>query len=231
MYADNLIVSIYSAVLKNIHVVMPEKIIFVHGKPGSGKTTHCDQLDSRTDDSTRHLAVGKRVRAIVKGETRSAFSGLIDQTSGALNYSLVDPRLVYGVVEEFITNHQQPGLTLIDGFPKEIGMIPFIEDGVKRGVLDIAGLVVIQVDDETAINRQLARKAVESSHEPYDKTKAQRRVDEYRDQTVPVIAFLGTEYPIMEIDGLLQPEDTTDLFERAIEDLVPRNIRQVQQEY
>ncbi len=195
---------------------MPETIILIQGKPGCGKSTCCRSAVTDGSQNMRHLPVGERFRGILQGKIASPLrSPLQEGAHDAMRYVLPPHNLVHAVVREYI-KQQGSGIILVDGFPKEPEMLPLIRSDASSGLLHIAGLIVVDIDDQTSIERQLSRGVRGALHERYDATVAQRRVEEFNTVTVPVIDELSSEYPLVHINGTMPLSAVKTAFMSAI---------------
>lgn len=194
---------------------MAEKIIIVQGKPGSGKSSCCkDFLHNNAGFPFRHLSVGQRFRELLQDEKYTAtHPGMLDQAGVAIDYRLPRYDLVYKVMIDFVSEVVEPGFSFIDGFPKEPEMLPLLDRDISGGLLEVAGIIVVDISDELSLFRQVQRASSTSVDvERYDAQKALDRIAEYNILTKAVIGSLSVKYPTAYIDGSLPLPEVSQSF-------------------
>jgi adenylate kinase family enzyme len=172
---------------------MAESIVFVSGKAGAGKSSCCQYAIKHPeqwalDSPVRHLSVGQRFRDITDGVIPSRLTKETQYWPTRLDHALPPSNLVHQVVEEFVKDLDTPGVTLIDGYPKEFNLLPFVYRSIEEGVMSVSGLVSIVVRDNMAVNRQTTRANAKLSRED-----ALRRVQVYTQDTEPVLNAFAQE--------------------------------------
>jgi adenylate kinase family enzyme len=202
-----------------------EAVILVHGKPGAGKSTLCQGALREAKTWTQgiraqHLSVGQRFRSILTGETHSDYyravqTAVTNSKEAVPSMALHPHSLVQGIVEEYLASHQQTGITLIDGYPKEPELIPVIGEAIKDSKLTLIGCIALNVSDETAVRRQLARLDTDG-HPLYDEITARQRVAAHNSDVVPVLTALGQTYGQVSIYGEQTSENVLAEFTRIL---------------
>jgi len=172
---------------------MAESVVFVSGKAGAGKSSCCEYAVRHPehwapDGPVRHLSVGQRFRDITDGTILSRLTEEARYWPTRLDHALPPSSLVHRVVVEFIKDLDRPGVTLIDGYPKEFSLLPLVYQSVEEGIMSVSGLVSVVVCDGMAVNRQITRANAELGRED-----ALRRVQAYTKDTEPVLDALAHE--------------------------------------
>jgi adenylate kinase family enzyme len=108
--------------------------------------------------------------------------------------------LIHKIVEEYFDHIETPGVTLVDGYPREACLTPIIEQAVDCSKLIVKGCVYIAVNDNVSVNRQITRTSMDS-HPSYGYVKAGQRVVEHNLEVHPVIKELGRLYGLDVVDG------------------------------
>lgn len=175
-----------------------ERLLFVQGSPGSGKSTLIRRfLDERSNryssssvDNFVHVPVGAYVRGVLSGQYDSNLSTDIAQESASVQaMRLPSTDLVFSVFEE-LTERQRSGTTaIVDGFPREPEMISLIQHFTDRNGISVLGNIIVDTTDETALYRLMGRVSMDG-HPLHHKDMAMRRIREYRVLTEPVANLL-----------------------------------------
>lgn len=200
-----------------------EKVIFVQGPPGAGKSTLARKAISEHSIShslhehlpVRFLPVGAHVRGVLSGELPSRFAGRVQQEGEAVRtLHLPSPELVYTIVEDCLTMDSD-GVTIVDGFPRDMELLDMLRASEKAGTLQVLGNVTVDVPDDVSIARQMARESVDG-HPACDVTMALRRTTEYRRITEPVVRAVSTLWGGEVIDGQQSISVAGPLFTAAL---------------
>ncbi len=205
---------------------MSESIILVQGKPGAGKSSCCRKALAEADAwakgiAVRHLSVGEHFRGILGGSISSVYVEAVKRSVQQRDdpnavMALPSHLLVHALVEEFLRTQNGPGLTLIDGYPKEPELLPLLDRSARERVLDILGCIAINVSDAEAVRRQLERMEADPAHPSYDTEAAILRVKAHNEQTVPVIGVLESLYSTATIDGAQDRSSVSTDFIKAL---------------
>jgi len=196
---------------------MATPVIFVHGKPGSGKSTCCRAAAEASELSLAHLSVGEHFRSIYNGATPSKFrkdiEAIAEQT---LSVGLPGFTLVHDVVLEHLEATPPGTITLVDGFPKEPELLPLLRQDVRNNSLAVLGCIVLQIDDDASITRQLARAGTDS-HAAYGTAVARQRIEQYRTHVEPTLGLLSAEWGMIEVDGMADVANSRAAFREAVD--------------
>ncbi len=185
-----------------------EKVIFVQGPPGAGKSTLARKAISEHSIShslhehlpVRFLPVGAHVRGVLSGELPSRFAELVQQEGEAVRtFHLPSSELIHAIVEDFLAAGSD-GVTIVDGFPREMELLDMLRASEEAGTLKVLGNVTVDVPDDVSIARQMARQSIDG-HPPCDVAMALRRTTEYRRTTEPVVRAVAARWGSELIDG------------------------------
>lgn len=185
-----------------------EKVIFVQGPPGAGKSTlarrtigeHAMSRSLYERLPVRFLPVGAYVRAVLSGELPSRFAQLVRQEGEAVRtLHLPSPELVHAIVEDCLAAGSD-GVTIVDGFPRDMKLLDMLRASEEAGTLKVLGNVTVDVPDDVSIARQMVRESIDG-HPPCDVAMALRRTTEYRLTTEPVVRAVAARWGGELIDG------------------------------
>jgi len=176
--------------------------IFFIGPQGSGKGTQAKMLAQKLDFFYWEMGGILREVAASQSELGKKVKALID--SGTL---LKDEDL-YEVVKVRLNQIPKTKGVIFDGIPRRIGQAQFLLDYLKQqGRTDFSTLYV-SLPKEESVNRLLNRAKLEKR--PDDTIeKIDFRLQQYAEETVPVLEFLENNTIFFEIDGTPKVEDVT----------------------
>lgn len=209
-------------------------IILMMGPPGSGKGTYAQMLSK---EGWIHFSIGQELRNHVAHNEKHAtvLSSLLDKGKMAPN------KIVMDVVDSFFKKHEKNNIVL-DGFPRTIEQVSFFEELLKKNSLSVAGVVLLELDKKTILNRLTSRVQCSSCGKIFgvgiaSKKKgwcdscggklvqrkddtievAEERLKVYEKETLPVIRWAVEKYSAVTIDGLGSPEGVFIKVKEAIQ--------------
>ena len=189
------------------------------GPPGAGKGTQARRLVHRY--GIVHLSTGDMLRAAVKAKTPIGRKAEAIMARG----ELVPDEVVVAIVSDRIDQPDARKGFILDGFPRTVPQAQALERMLAEKRLRLDGVVELQVD-EGALLKRLATRVAEmrtrgESVRPDDNAEALKtRLDVYRTQTAPLIAFYRKNGLLKSVDGMAPIEAVS----AAIEGLLSPEI-------
>ncbi|MCY7277507.1 MAG: adenylate kinase [Phormidesmis sp. CAN_BIN44] len=180
------------------------RLIFL-GPPGAGKGTQAKVLaDSH---HIPHISTGDILRAAVSEQTALGIKakGYMDRGE------LVPDQLMIDLIRERLGQPDaQPGW-ILDGYPRTVVQADSL-DGLLTELDQICDRVVnLDAPDGVLIERMLSRSR-EDDHEDV----IRRRLEVYRERTVPLIDYYQTREKLTAIDGNQSMEDVAMYLSQVI---------------
>ncbi len=198
------------------------------GPPGAGKGTQAEQLVNRFQ--MKHLSSGDIFRA-----TRTSESELSDKLAEYMDAGkLVPDEIVVEMMAKAIASADGPNGLLLDGFPRTVAQAEALDKQLADANTPLDAIVLITCDDATIIARITGRRSCPDCGKIYqvtfmppategvcdvcgskltqreDDTESvvNQRLDAYRAQTEPVLAYYKTktDLAMIEADGRKDPE-------------------------
>jgi adenylate kinase len=185
------------------------------GPPGAGKGTQAQRLVQRHD--IVQLSTGDMLRAAVKAKTPIGRKAEAIMARG----ELVPDDVVVAIVADRIEEPDARKGFILDGFPRTVAQAEALERLLAEKGLRLEAAVELKVD-EGALVKRLASRTAEmmargQSVRPDDNPEALKtRLDVYRTQTAPLIAFYGKKGLLKSVDGMAPIEAVAAAIDGAL---------------
>lgn len=169
------------------------RLIFL-GAPGAGKGTQAKMLAE--SKGIPHISTGDILRAAVKNQTPLGVKAKEFMDAG----ELVPDSLVIDLIRERLQESDaQPGW-ILDGFPRNVPQAGFLDELLTELGQGVDNAVNLDVPDEVVVDRLVKRGAAEGRSDDNEAT-IRRRLEVYREQTAPLIAYYEGKGKLKTIDG------------------------------
>jgi len=185
------------------------------GPPGAGKGTQAQRLVQR--HAIVQLSTGDMLRAAVKAKTPIGRKAEAIMARG----ELVPDDVVVTIVSDRISQPDARKGFILDGFPRTVPQAEALERMLAEKGLRLEGVVELQVD-KGALLRRLATRVAEMKARgepvrPDDNAEALKtRLDVYRTQTAPLIAFYAKKGLLRSVDGMASIDAVTAAIDRLL---------------
>ena len=198
--------------------------LVILGAPGSGKGTQASRIAERA--KIRHISTGDLLReAVAKGtEIGKRAAGIM--AAGRL----VPDDLVLELLGAKLAGEKERAVRrgwILDGYPRTLSQAEALEGVLERTGEKIDGVVYIEIDPDAIVNRLSNRRTCGSCKAVYhlvsrppavegkcdacggalvlredDKADTiRRRLDVYREETLPILALYEKRYRVHRVDG------------------------------
>lgn len=214
-------------------------VVVLLGPPGSGKGTAAAVL--ARDAKILHLSTGEALRAAIRENTPRGRSILPYMDSGRL----VPDAIVAEIVEECIAQGPSGTTYLLDGFPRTLKQAEMLDAYLEEAGARVACVCLLEVSADTVASRLLGRLTCPNCRAIYheerlpprrpgtcdvcgarleqrdDDTEAtiRERMQIYREQTEPLIAYYAQRGLLRRIDASGEVADTAQAVRRELETL------------
>ncbi|XP_075239298.1 UMP-CMP kinase-like [Convolutriloba macropyga] len=197
----------------------PLNVLFVLGKPGSGKGTQCDRIISEFS-RCRHLSAGDLLRE--KRKENDETSELIENyiKEGKIVPVQITISLLQKAMEkqQSAVNSSERLLFLIDGFPRNKDNYDGWNKQMEK-VAKVHGVLFFNISDEVATDRCLSRGAGGSGRTDDNVESIKKRLNTYKD-TATVIEQYRQQDIVSEFKG----EATVDEIFAKVRDVVDSTL-------
>ena len=165
------------------------RLIFL-GAPGAGKGTQAQTLALHWH--IPHISTGDILRGAMK--ERSPLG--VKAQSYVDRGELVPDQLLLDLMEERLSQSDTQSGWILDGFPRNVNQASFLEQLLQKLTQDSVRAVNLDVPDEVLVSRLLGRGRADDTEEVI-----RRRLEVYREQTLPLIDFYRDRQQLMSING------------------------------
>ena len=165
------------------------RLIFL-GAPGAGKGTQAQTLALHWH--IPHISTGDILRGAMK--ERSPLG--VKAQSYVDRGELVPDQLLLDIMEERLSQPDAQSGWILDGFPRNVNQASFLEQLLQKLTQDSVRAINLDVPDEVLVSRLLSRGRADDTEEVI-----RRRLEVYREQTLPLIDFYRDRQQLMSING------------------------------
>ncbi|MBV8753402.1 MAG: adenylate kinase [Hyphomicrobiales bacterium] len=185
------------------------------GPPGAGKGTQAQRLVQR--HGIVQLSTGEMLRAAVKAKTPIGRKAEAIMARG----ELVPDDVVVAIVSDRIDQPDARNGFVLDGFPRNVAQAEALQRLLADKGLRLDGVIELQVDEGALLKRLASRIADMMARgepvRPDDNPEALKtRLDIYRTQTAPLIAFYRKKGLLKSVDGMAPIDTVTAAIDRVL---------------
>lgn len=163
--------------------------IIILGPQGSGKGTQAQLLVEKF--GLQHFEAGKILRSIAGSDNEHA-----GEIKTALNSgNLVPDELVRLIAWDYINKHKNGGF-VFDGYPRSAAQYEHLQDMLMKFGKKIDKVIDLEISEAETIKRLMKRGREDDTPKAIGK-----RLELWRQQTMPVVERARQEGILLEIDG------------------------------
>ncbi|HEX9727817.1 MAG TPA: adenylate kinase [Gemmatimonadales bacterium] len=177
--------------------------IILLGAPGSGKGTQGALLTERL--GVPKISTGDLLRAAVKNRTSLGVEAQSFMDQGLL----VPDEIILSLIEEVLGSEDARRGVIMDGFPRTIAQAEAVGALLAARDRRVDHVLIIDVPEAELMRRMLGRAAEQGRSDDTPET-IQRRLDVYREQTAPLIAYYEAQGNVTVVPGLGSVEEIAD---------------------
>lgn len=186
------------------------KNIVIFGAPGAGKGTQSDKIIAKY--GYKHFSTGDILRKQIAdgtelGKTAKKF---IDEGK------LVTDELIINMIDKELDAVKGADGVIFDGFPRTYAQAEALKALLNKRGTDVSVMLNIHVDDDELVKRLLERGKTSGRSDDNLET-IQKRLNTYKEQTMPVISFYQKEGTAVDIKGVGSIDDIFASISKAID--------------
>lgn len=166
--------------------------LLIIGPPGAGKGTQAAMVARAL--GIPHISTGEMLRAQVARGTELGRQAKVIMDAG----SLVPDAIVIAMVKERLAESDAACGFLLDGFPRTAAQAEALDREAADRPLEM--VLCLEVDEEEVVRRLLKRAATEGRSDDNEET-IRNRMEVYRAQTEPLIAYYRDQGILRSVDG------------------------------
>lgn len=175
------------------------------GPPGSGKGTQAQKLAELYQ--IPHISTGDLLRSAVEKKTK-----LGEQARGYMDRGeLVPDEIILDMVRDRLAEPDAKAGWVLDGFPRNVSQAEFLDKLLQEISQESDRSINLEVPDDTVVSRMLERGRTDDNEETI-----RRRLEVYRQQTAPTIAYYSDRDRLLSVDGDRDIDEVTAALKSAI---------------
>ncbi len=165
------------------------RLIFL-GPPGAGKGTQAQTLAQHW--RIPHISTGDILRQAMRDRSPLGIEaqGYMDRGE------LVPDQLVLDIIAERLSQPDTESGWILDGFPRNVSQAGFLAELLQKLEQDGIRVINLEVPDEVLVSRLLDRGRQDDTEQVI-----RRRLEVYREQTLPLIDFYRDRQQLMSVNG------------------------------
>ena len=175
---------------------MAGKNVVLFGPPGAGKGTQAAKL--REALAVPHISTGDMFRYHIKNDTELGRTAKSYSNQG----KLVPDEVTIAMVKERLGRSDVKGGFLLDGFPRSVPQAQALEKTLKELGRKLDIVVNISISDKEIFTRLQKRATIEGRADDADPKVIQKRIDTYKSQSEPCLAWYRPKRVVRDVDGI-----------------------------
>lgn len=174
---------------------MNELLIFL-GPPGAGKGTQAKKLCN--DRNLTQLSTGDMLRSHTARGTELGIEAKKIMDRG----ELVSDEIIVGMVRDELTQKPEGQIRILfDGFPRTTAQAEALDQLLAEIGAPLHSVLLLEANEEEVVQRLLKRAEIEGRSDDNEAT-IRNRMEVYKNQTAPLIAYYQGKNLLQAIDGV-----------------------------
>jgi adenylate kinase len=175
---------------------MSGKNVVLFGPPGAGKGTQAVKLKDLL--KVPHISTGDMFRYHIKNNTELGKTVQQYTSSGRL----VPDEVTIAMVKDRLGQADVKAGFLLDGFPRSVPQAQALDKTLGELGKKLDTVVNISISDKEIFTRLAKRAGIEGRADDADPKVIQKRIDTYKNQSEPCLAYYRPRKLVKDIDGI-----------------------------
>ena len=188
---------------------MTAKRLLLLGPPGAGKGTQAQRLVEQL--GIPQVSTGDMLRSAVAEGTEIGKQAKAVMDRG----ELVSDEIVIGLARERLSREDAREGFILDGFPRTVAQAEALDAMLDELGQKFERCVALVCGEDALVKRLLKRAEIEGRADDNEET-IRNRMQVYRDQTEPVVAYYRKRGLLVEVDGMADIETVAAAIQEAL---------------
>ena len=175
---------------------MAGKNVVLFGPPGAGKGTQAFKLKDFL--AVPHVSTGDMFRYHIKNNTDLGRTARSFSDKG----KLVPDEVTIAMVRDRLSRADMKNGFLLDGFPRSVPQAEALDKMLSGLKMRLDHVVNISIADSEIRNRLSKRAAIEGRADDADPAIIQNRINTYKSQSEPCLAYYRPKKLVRDINGI-----------------------------
>ncbi len=188
--------------------------LILFGPPGSGKGTQAKKLEKKFN--LVHISTGDLFRHEIGNKTPLGMKAKEFMDKG----HLVPDEITIGMLQNKVEKHPDAAGFIFDGFPRTVPQAESLDAFLADKDTTIAGLLMLDVDDDEVVARILNRGKDSGRSDDNDESIIRNRIKVFNAQTAPIFEHYDKFGKSQKINGVGSIDEITERLSDAINNLM-----------